>query len=138
MYTEGGKLNYMQLGVMLIAARGNPQSPALSDSSECRSFYSCFGQYTTCVVKTFLDFGFFYNVNQNLKALCDHQSSQRTSWETEVYSNRFKRSWFVICDWCILICFVCFCVSRFVAFELRSLRVFMLQVFQLSVFLPSY
>ena len=29
-----------------------------------------------------------------------------------------KRSWFVICDWWISIRFVCFCISRFVAFEL--------------------
>ena len=29
--------------------------------------------------------------------------------------NRFKRSWFLICDWWISIRFVCFCVSRFVA-----------------------
>ena len=28
--------------------------------------------------------------------------------------NRFKRSWFLICDWRISIRFVCFCVSRFV------------------------
>ena len=29
--------------------------------------------------------------------------------------NGFKRSWFFICDWWVLIHFVCFCVSRFVA-----------------------
>ena len=27
--------------------------------------------------------------------------------------NRFKRSWFVFCDWWISIRFVCFCVTRF-------------------------
>ena len=44
------------------------------------------------------------------------QSSQRTSSETEVYFNAFKRSWFVISDWRILrIRFVCFSVSKFVA-----------------------
>ena len=36
------------------------------------------------------------------------QSSQRTSQETEGYLNRFKRPWFLICDWWISICFVCF------------------------------
>ena len=29
--------------------------------------------------------------------------------------NGFKRSWFVICDWRILLGFVCFCVLRFIA-----------------------
>ena len=43
-----------------------------------------------------------------------HQSPQWTSQETELYLNGFKRSWFVICDWQILICFVCFCVSKFI------------------------
>ena len=46
------------------------------------------------------------------------QSSQRTSSQkTKLYFNGFKRSWFVICDWWIPIRFVCFCVSRFVAFD---------------------
>ena len=43
------------------------------------------------------------------------QSSQRTSKETKLYFNGFKRSWPVICDWWISIRFLCFCVSRFVA-----------------------
>ena len=37
------------------------------------------------------------------------------STETKLYLNGSKRSWFVICDWWISICFVCFYVSRFVA-----------------------
>ena len=36
------------------------------------------------------------------------QSSQQTSQETHVYLHEFKRSWFVIRDWCISIRFVCF------------------------------
>ena len=36
------------------------------------------------------------------------------------FFNRFKRSWFVICDWWISIRFVCFCVSRFVACDWRQ------------------
>ena len=43
------------------------------------------------------------------------QSSYWTSKETKLYFNRFKRSWLVICDWWISICFVCFCISRFIA-----------------------
>ena len=42
------------------------------------------------------------------------QSSQRTSQETHVYLNVFKRSWLAICDWWISVRFVSFCVSRFV------------------------
>ena len=43
----------------------------------------------------------------------------RTGWnfgwmDRALYFNRFKRSWFLICDWWISIRFVCFCVSRFV------------------------
>ena len=40
------------------------------------------------------------------------QSSQRTSQETKVSFNGFKRSLFMICDWWISIRFLCFCVSR--------------------------
>ena len=46
------------------------------------------------------------------------QSSSRTSKETKVFFNGFKRSLFVICDWWISIRFVSFCVSRFVACDL--------------------
>ena len=45
------------------------------------------------------------------------QSSKRTSYETKVYFNGFKRSWIVICDWWFSIRFACFCVARFVACE---------------------
>ena len=37
--------------------------------------------------------------------------------ETKLYFNGFKRSWFVICDWWISIRFVCFCVSRLLAWD---------------------
>ena len=36
---------------------------------------------------------------------------------------RVQKVMFVICDWSILICFVCFCVSRFVACDSNDIMI---------------
>ena len=64
--------------------------------------------------KTSLDFGFFCNVNQNLKNLLFLTfTSRRTSWETNGYSDL----WVVDFD-----LFLCFCVSWFIAFGRMFLK----------------
>ena len=70
--------------------------------------------------KTSLDFGFFCDVNQNLKARGFLANLLGTRSFRNLLSG-FKRSWFVICDWWISIRFVC---VRCSAFELQSSRVF--------------
>ena len=58
----------------------------------------------TLKFKNQLTFGFFapVNVKEPLR-------------KQKLYLNRFKRSWFVICDRWISFGFLCFCVSKFVA-----------------------
>ena len=38
-----------------------------------------------------------------------------------VFLNKFERSWFLICDWWISICSVCFCLSKFIACDCNKM-----------------
>ena len=58
------------------------------------------------MLKTSLDFGFFCDVNQNLKTRGFLANFLGNRSFRNLLSG-FKRSWFVICDWWILIRFVC-------------------------------
>ena len=75
--------------------------------------------------KTSLDFGFFCNVNQNLKAWCFLHLYSCVFPAVNHLSGPLRKQKFTPtgpkghCDWWILMRFVGFCVSRFVAFELH-------------------
>ena len=83
-----------------------------------RCFYSCFLDNTQpAMPKTSLDFVFFLRrQSQSKEAVLSLLS--RLYVLANLLGN--ERPWFLTCDWWISICFVCFCVSRFVALFLKS------------------
>ena len=72
--------------------------------------------------KTSLDFGFFCDINKNLKAQRLLSGPLRKQKLTSTGSKGYRL--FVTCDWWIWTCFVYFCVSRLLAFELQGSHVF--------------